>query len=202
MHPGRQRDDRLALNMETRFASAPRICRLTPEGARHFAAMLDLFGTVFEDAATYGARRPGPAYVTQLLANPAFVTLVALEEGCVVGALAAYELAKFEQERSEFYIYDLAVAENAPAAGHRHSPDRRPLRHCQRAGAWVVMVQADQGDEAAIGLYTKLGVREEVLHFDIPVEGGRPGSRHPKWKDARFAAPSRRQRNETDHEPG
>lgn len=27
----------------------------------------------------------------------------------MIGALAAYELMKFEQERSEFYIYDLAV---------------------------------------------------------------------------------------------
>jgi aminoglycoside 3-N-acetyltransferase I len=28
----------------------------------------------------------------------------------VTGALCAYELRKFEQERSEIYIYDLAVA--------------------------------------------------------------------------------------------
>jgi aminoglycoside 3-N-acetyltransferase I len=28
-------------------------------------------------------------------------------------------------------------------------------------------VQADRGDEAAIALYTKLGIREDVLHFDI-----------------------------------
>nr|WP_281270154.1 hypothetical protein [Halomonas lactosivorans] len=32
-------------------------------------------------------------------------------------------------------------------------------------------VQADTGpeDEAAIALYSKLGLRESVLHFDIPV---------------------------------
>jgi aminoglycoside 3-N-acetyltransferase I len=34
-------------------------------------------------------------------------------------------------------------------------------------------VQADQGDNPAIALYTKLGVREDVLHFDIPVGEGR-----------------------------
>jgi aminoglycoside 3-N-acetyltransferase I len=37
-------------------------------------------------------------------------------------------------------------------------------------GAWVVYVQADYGDDAAIALYGKLGTREEVLHFDIAVE--------------------------------
>jgi aminoglycoside 3-N-acetyltransferase I len=36
-------------------------------------------------------------------------------------------------------------------------------------GAWVIYVQADYGDDPAIALYEKLGVREEVLHFDIGV---------------------------------
>ena len=34
-------------------------------------------------------------------------------------------------------------------------------------GAWVIYVQADYGDDPAIQLYTKLGVREDVMHFDI-----------------------------------
>jgi aminoglycoside 3-N-acetyltransferase I len=37
-------------------------------------------------------------------------------------------------------------------------------------GAWVIYVQADYGDEPAIALYTKLGEREDVMHFDIPVK--------------------------------
>jgi ribosomal protein S18 acetylase RimI-like enzyme len=34
-------------------------------------------------------------------------------------------------------------------------------------GIPVVFVQADRGDEPTIALYSKLGVREDVLHFDI-----------------------------------
>jgi aminoglycoside 3-N-acetyltransferase I len=36
----------------------------------------------------------------------------------------------------------------------------------------VIFVQADMGieDQPAIALYSKLGKREEVLHFDIAVE--------------------------------
>ena len=34
----------------------------------------------------------------------------------------------------------------------------------------MIKVQADQDDEPAINLYTKLGVREDVLHFDILVK--------------------------------
>ena len=37
-----------------------------------------------------------------------------------------------------------------------------------RRGASMIFVQADLEDEPAIALYTKLGMREDVLHFDIP----------------------------------
>ena len=40
-------------------------------------------------------------------------------------------------------------------------------------GAYVIFVQADYGDDPAIALYTKLGIREDVMHFDIPI-GGNP----------------------------
>jgi aminoglycoside 3-N-acetyltransferase I len=40
-----------------------------------------------------------------------------------------------------------------------------------RRGSYVVFVQADYGDDAAIALYTKLGAREDVLHFDIALSG-------------------------------
>jgi aminoglycoside 3-N-acetyltransferase I len=33
----------------------------------------------------------------------------------------------------------------------------------------VIYVQADYGDDPAIALYTKLGAREDVMHFDIAV---------------------------------
>jgi aminoglycoside 3-N-acetyltransferase I len=49
-----------------------------------------------------------------LLSSDYFIALAALKNGAVVGGLTAYELQKFEQERSEIYIYDLAVA-----AAHR-----------------------------------------------------------------------------------
>lgn len=36
-------------------------------------------------------------------------------------------------------------------------------------GARVIFVQADLGDAPAIALYEKLGLREDLLHFDIAV---------------------------------
>ena len=85
----------------------------------------------------------------------------------MVGGLAAYELRKFEQARSEFYLYDLAVA-----GAHRREGIATALimalrRVAAERGAYVVFVQADLVDAPAVALYTKLGVREDVLHFDI-----------------------------------
>lgn len=37
-------------------------------------------------------------------------------------------------------------------------------------GAYVIFVQADLADAPAIKLYTKLGIGEDVSHFDIAVK--------------------------------
>jgi aminoglycoside 3-N-acetyltransferase I len=146
-----------------------RIHRLLPGETALVHGMLTLFGEAFEDVETYGSKRPSASYVNELLAGPSLIALAALKGEEVVGGLAAYELRKIEQERSELYIYDLAVS-----AAHRREGIATALIDALRPiarerGAWVIYVQADYGDEPAIALYTKQGVREDVLHFDIPV---------------------------------
>lgn len=143
--------------------------RLAPADLDLFARSMTLFGEAFEDLDRYTGARPGPAYVARLLADPRFVALAAVAGGAVVGALAAYELVKFERETSEFYVYDLAVA----AAWRRRGVATALLAETRaiaaRCGAWTVFLQADYGDDPAIALYEKLGRREEVLHFELPV---------------------------------
>ena len=87
----------------------------------------------------------------------------------MVGGIAAYVLDKFEQERSEIYIYDLAVAETHRRQGIATALIVELQRIGADRGSYVIFVQADHGDDPAIALYTKLGLREDVLHFDIPV---------------------------------
>lgn len=132
--------------------------------------LLDVFGEAFREADTYGARRPSTSYLGRLLGSDTFLALVALVDGKVVGGLAAYELRKFEQERTEIYIYDLAVAGPHRRRGIATALIRELQRIGARRGAYVIFVQADHGDDPAIQLYTKLGTREDVLHFDIPTE--------------------------------
>lgn len=133
-------------------------------------SLLTVFGEAFEEVETYCGARPSAAYLQRLLGSNCFLALAALKDGEVVGGMAAYELHKFEQERSEIYIYDLAVA-----AAHRLQGIATALilelkEIAAARGAHVIFVQADVGDRPAIALYSQLGTREEVLHFDIAIK--------------------------------
>ena len=130
-------------------------------------ALLVTFGEAFDEAETYCGNQPGAGYLEQLLGTDYFIALAALKNGEVVGGITAYDLKKFEQERSEIYIYDLAVAAPHRRQGIATALIQELKRLASARAAHVIFVQADLGDAPAIALYSKLGVREDVLHFDI-----------------------------------
>ena len=132
--------------------------------------LLAVFGEAFDDMAAYQGAVPRESYLESFLADERCITIVAMDGDEVIGGLVAYELLKFKQERKEIYIYDLAVK-----AAHRRRGIATGLIVTLKAiartrGAYVIYVQADRGDDAAIALYESLGVREDVLHFDIDPE--------------------------------
>ncbi|MBC6905330.1 AAC(3)-I family aminoglycoside N-acetyltransferase [Saccharophagus sp. K07] len=143
------------------------ISTLMREDIEILRAMLRMFGKAFEDLATYTQAQPDDAYVGSLLANNSFIAIAALSDTRIVGGLAAYVLPKFEQARSEIYIYDLAVDADFRRQGIATALIEELKRIARARGAYVIFVQADYGDDPAIALYTKMGIREEVLHFDI-----------------------------------
>jgi aminoglycoside 3-N-acetyltransferase I len=146
------------------------IRHLGPGDVAALEALLDVFGDAFDDQQTYRGNRPDEGYLADLLGSDHFIALVAAKRGAVVGGLAAYELHKFEQARSEVYIYDLAVAASHRRQGVATALIRALGDIAARRGAYVIFVQADLDDGPAIALYTSLGVREDVLHFDLPVQ--------------------------------
>jgi len=129
--------------------------------------LLEVFAEAFDDHESYQSAIPSDKYLDALLAREDFIPLVAIADGKVVGGLAAYVLQKFEQERSEIYIYDLAVDEAYRRRGIATGLINKLREIARERGAWVIYVQADHGDDPAIKLYESLGTREDVLHFDI-----------------------------------
>lgn len=146
-----------------------RIQALSSEDIDAMRSMLVMFGEAFGEQATYTQVQPNDSYLRDLLSGSSFVAIAAMVESTVIGGLAAYILPKFEQARTEIYIYDLAVDEAYRRRGIATAMIEELKKIAIARGAYVIYVQADHGDEPAIALYTKLGVREDVLHFDIPV---------------------------------
>ena len=146
------------------------VCQLQRGDGPLMRSMMAMFGDAFKEADTYTGTPPGAAYVERLLGGSQFIALAATQHGMVVGGLVAYELHKFEQERTEIYIYDLAVAEAHRRRGIATALIGELKALAVARNAYTIFVQADRADAPAIALYSKLGTRAEVLHFDIGME--------------------------------
>ena len=150
------------------------IQRLAPGEAARFKKLNEMFSDVFGEEfgdGSFAASKPKETYLESLLAKPHVIPLVALAGDSVAGGLVAYVLDKFEQERSEIYIYDLAVRKEYRRRGIARSLILELKKIAQKLGAWVIYVQADkdEADLPARELYASLGEREDVFHYDIQV---------------------------------
>jgi aminoglycoside 3-N-acetyltransferase I len=168
-HAMRQRSKEFRMSFSTFIVRT-----LGPGDVALMRAVLAMFGEAFQDVETYSGRPPRTAYLGHLLGSDNFIALAALADDRVVGGIAAYVLPKFEQERSDIYIYDLAVADTHRRQGVATAMITELQKIGSSRGAYVIFVQADHGDEPAIALYTKLGIREDVLHFDIATAAPAP----------------------------
>lgn len=148
------------------------IRRLTSVDLESMRQLNAVFAEAFDEPRAYLGDPPADAYFEAVLGKDHVIVLVALDGTAVVGGLVAYELQKLEQARSEVYLYDLAVSEGRRRQGIATALIERLRGIASERGAWVVFVQADHGDDPAIALYDKLGTREAVLHFDVPVRPG------------------------------
>jgi len=148
------------------------IQRLGPSDLPLFRGLNAVFGTAFGEPDTYGAQPPSDGYLRDLLGKEHVIALVALTDGVVAGGLVAYVLDKFERERREVYLYDLAVAERHRRRGIATALIERLVDVARKRNAYVIFVQADRGDGPAIKLYESLGRKEEVYHFDIATSAG------------------------------
>lgn len=126
-----------------------------------------LFGEVFGMPETYGGNAPDDGYLRALLAKPHFIAVVAEKGGEMAGGLAAYMMEKYEQNRREIYIYDLAVRPAYRRQKIATGLIRRLRQTAEEKQAHLIFVQADFGDEPAAKLYESFGKKEHVLHFDI-----------------------------------
>lgn len=145
------------------------IRRLQTNEANVLQQLNRVFAEAFEDTETYCQPPPGNTYLTHLLSKKDFIALIAEQEGQVIGGLTAYQLVKYEKERSEIYIYDLAVLSQYRRQGIATALINALKPIADTLHAHTIYVQADVEDKPALQLYQKLGRMAEVRHVDIPI---------------------------------
>jgi aminoglycoside 3-N-acetyltransferase I len=130
-----------------------------------------LFADAFEDEDNYAKSLPTKAYIEKWLANDDHIALVALLNDEVIGGLVAYTLHKFEQQRSEVYIYDLAVATAHQRKGIGKLLINKLRDVAKQQGSSVIFVQADENDDA-VHFYESLQPIETIRtrNFDFSVD--------------------------------
>ena len=70
-----------------------------------------VFARAFDEDSVWNSNKPSEVYLKGVLTDKNYIALVAVDENeVVVGGLSAYVLPKIDQEHSEVYLYDLAVA--------------------------------------------------------------------------------------------
>jgi aminoglycoside 3-N-acetyltransferase I len=143
--------------------------RLTGADVSLLKDLLRVFGEAFDEIDTYQRSAPNDDYLSRLLTKRHFIAVVAMNGSEVVGGLAAYELDKFEQDRREIFIYDLAVMERHRRRGVAAGLIGELRKIASERNVYVIFVQADTEDGPAIALYESLGSKKTAYHFDIEV---------------------------------
>jgi len=143
--------------------------RLTCADVSLLKDLLRVFGEAFDEIDTYQRSAPSDDYLSRLLTKQHFIAVVAMNGSEVVGGLAAYELDKFEQDRREIYIYDLAVIKRHRRRGVATGLIGKLRKIASEQNVYVIFVQADTEDGPAIALYESLGTKGTAYHFDIDV---------------------------------
>lgn len=105
-------------------------------------------------------------HLTKLLENPAFFAYAAFYENELAGGLTAYELAMYDAEGSNVYIYDIAVTPRFRRKGIGKRLLAEILQHCVQNGINELFVQANKEDDHALDFYRSTGAAEEpVIQF-------------------------------------
>ena len=139
------------------------IKQLTNDNLPTFTALIDLFNKVFE------AENPSMASKAnslKLLNNKHFIAIVTLAENEVVGGLTAYELPMYSSDRSEIFLYDLAVKPEYQRQGIGKGLIQSLKEYCAKHGIKEFFVMAHEEDEHAIEFYHATGGNaEKVINF-------------------------------------
>lgn len=144
-----------------------KITRIEENNVVRFRELVTLLNKVFEEPHKVASDNQ----LQQLLNDPKFYVIVATKNEKVIGGLTAYELPRYYTNKSELYIYDIAVKTEFQNQGIGKKLIGYTKDHATKNGIEGIFVDAHSEDEQAVKFYeTTLGQSEKVDHFNFEIK--------------------------------
>ncbi len=147
-----------------------KILKLQENNLELFMEFVVLLTEVFDEYHTVASKK----HLTKLLAKPDFNAIVVIKDNTVVGGLTAYELERYYNDKSELYIYDIAVKPELHNQGIGKKLIEFLKNYSVKKGIEMIFVEAHSEDEQAVKFYeSTFGKSEKVDHFNFEVKNAR-----------------------------
>ncbi len=144
-----------------------KISRLTENNLNQLMELVELFNEVFDEPHTLASEQQ----LKELLNKPDFHALASIKDDTVVGGLTAYELKKYHSDKSELYIYDIAVKPQFQNQGIGKNLIGFLKEYAMKNEIETIFVEAHSKDEDAVRFYkSTFGESEKVDLFSFNIK--------------------------------
>ena len=144
-----------------------KISRIEENDTERLIELVHLLNEVFEEPDKVASKR----HLTKLLSKPNFHAIVATKEDKVVGGLSAYELERYYTDKSELYIYDIAVKTELHNQGIGKKLINYLKDYSTKNDIEGIFVEAHSEDEQAVKFYeSTFGKSEKVDQFNFEIK--------------------------------
>jgi len=144
-----------------------KISRIQGNEIEQFKELVELLNEVFEESNQVASERQ----LKKLLNKPDFHVIAAIKEDKVIGGLTAYELEQYYTDKSELYIYDIAVKIELHNQGIGKKLIDYLIDYSTKNGIKGIFVEAHSEDEQAVKFYeSTFGKSEKVDLFNFEIK--------------------------------
>ncbi len=144
-----------------------KISRIQANDIGQFIELIDLLNEVFEESSKVASEKQ----LKKLLQKPEFHAISVIKEDKIIGGLTAYELERYYTDKSELYIYDMAVKKELHNQGIGKALIAFLKDYSTKNGMESIFVQAHTADKQAVKFYeSTFGKGEKVDFFNFEIK--------------------------------
>lgn len=144
-----------------------KISRIQGNDIEQFIELVALLNEVFEESPKVASERQ----LKKLLNKPDFHAVAVIKQNKIIGGLTAYELERYYTDKSELYIYDIAVKKEFHNQGIGKALIAYVKDYSTKNGIESIFVDAHSDDEQAVMFYkSTFGKGEKVAHFNFDIK--------------------------------